>query len=43
VTINGDKATAIDVTETGETPLNFRKSADGWKLHIDLATLTPQA
>jgi hypothetical protein len=41
VTIKGDEATAIDVTETGETPLNFRKSADGWKLHIDLATLTP--
>lgn len=41
VTIDGDQATAIDVTESGETPLNFRKSADGWKLHIDLATLTP--
>jgi hypothetical protein len=41
VTIEGDQATAIDVTESGETPLNFRKSADGWKLHIDLATLTP--
>jgi ABC-type glycerol-3-phosphate transport system substrate-binding protein len=43
VTIEGDEATAIDVTESGETPLNFRRSADGWKLHIDLATLTPQA
>ena len=43
VTIKGDEATAIDVTETGETPLNFRRSADGWKLHIDLETLAPQA
>jgi len=44
VKIDGDHATAIDVTESGETSLQFRKYPEGWKLHIDLDTLAlPQA
>ena len=34
VTIDGDRATAVVVTESGEEPLEFRKTPAGWKLHI---------
>jgi hypothetical protein len=36
VKIDGDMATAIVVTTKGEEPLEFRKTAEGWKLHINL-------
>ena len=34
--IDGDKATAKLITQRGEEELDFRKSAAGWKLHIDM-------
>lgn len=36
VKIDGDTATALVVTTKGEEPLEFRKTAEGWKLHINL-------
>jgi hypothetical protein len=41
VKIDGDTATAVIVTTKGEEPLSFRKTADGWKLHIDISTMGP--
>jgi hypothetical protein len=37
VKIDGDRATAVVVTDTGESPIEFRRSnGSGWKLHINL-------
>jgi hypothetical protein len=36
LTIDGDRATAKLMTPRGEEELDFRKTADGWKLHIDM-------
>jgi hypothetical protein len=41
--IEGDKATANLVTADGEEELDFRKTATGWKMHIDLAKLAAKA
>lgn len=43
VKIEGDSATATIVTASGESPVEFRKTAAGWKLHIDLPTMGPGA
>jgi hypothetical protein len=41
--IDGDKATATLVTADGEEELDFRKTAEGWKMHIDIAKLSAKA
>lgn len=41
VKIDGDKASAVVVTAKGEEPLAFRKTAAGWKLHIELNQMGP--
>jgi hypothetical protein len=41
VAIEGNRATAIVVTESGEEPLVFHKTAAGWKLHISAEDLMP--
>jgi hypothetical protein len=43
VKIEGDSATATIVTANGEAPVEFRKTAVGWKLHIDLPGMGPGA
>ncbi len=43
VKIDGERATAVVVTTKGEEPLEFRKTADGWKLHINLEQMSPAA
>ena len=44
VKIDGDSATATIVTASGdESPVSFRKTTEGWKLHIDLPTMGPAA
>lgn len=41
--IEGDKATATLETPQGDEELDFRKTANGWKLHIDLQKLAAKA
>ena len=43
VKIEGDAATATIVTASGESPVEFRKTPEGWKLHIDLPAMAPGA
>lgn len=37
--IDGDRATAKLMTPRGEEELDFHKTADGWKLHIDMGKI----
>jgi hypothetical protein len=41
VKIDGDRATAVVVTKSGESPLEFHRTATGWKLHINTDALAP--
>lgn len=41
--IEGDTATAKLVTADGEEELDFRKTATGWKMHIDMAKLAAKS
>lgn len=43
VKIDGDQATAKLVTAEGEEELDFRKTATGWKMHIDMAKLAAKS
>jgi hypothetical protein len=39
VKVEGDSATGTIVTTKGEEPIAFRKTAEGWKLHIELPAM----
>ncbi|MBA3485381.1 MAG: hypothetical protein H0T51_26600 [Pirellulales bacterium] len=41
--VDGDKATAKLTTQRGEEELDFRKTAAGWKLHIDMEKMGPRS
>jgi hypothetical protein len=39
VTVTGDLATAVLVGERGKTPVEFRKTPEGWKRHVNLSAM----
>jgi len=42
VEISGDTAKATQVNASGrEQPISFRKTTDGWRIHLDLETMSP--